>query len=237
MGSVPIGCGDVVDKLKHVTTNPDCYHCVEWLGMPWGHAVAPSTPVQDFRLYVKAFQHHFAAIVGLEALGRVRGLSPSEMALTNHLDIAYEYIKTLAGFGYEWVLVQEHTVESPETGHGPGRKHLPHRLVVRNSQGEEVSIIAIIKTQGSDTKLVAQMQPYHEAKSLDRWELAGKQVPPLVTQIADGENGGVMMNEFPPMFNQVMSECCHTDVPTMNVSEYLDKLFAMGITAEDFDVV
>ena len=30
--------------------------------------------------------------------------------------------------------------------------------------------------------------------------LAGTSVPPLVTQIADGENGGVMMNEFPPKF-------------------------------------
>ena len=29
-------------------------------------------------------------------------------------------------------------------------------------------------------------------------EIAGRSVPPLVTQIADGENGGVMMNEFPP---------------------------------------
>jgi hypothetical protein len=29
--------------------------------------------VQDYRLYVRAWQHHFAAIFGLEALGRVRG--------------------------------------------------------------------------------------------------------------------------------------------------------------------
>jgi hypothetical protein len=29
-------------------------------------------------------------------------------------------------------------------------------------------------------------------------------VPPLVTQIADGENGGVMMNEFPPKFFDVV---------------------------------
>ncbi len=232
-----MGCGEVVDKLKHITVHPDYRRCVEWLGMPWGHAVAPSTPVQDYRLHVKAFQHHFAGIFGLEALGRLRGFSPSEMALPNHPDIAYEYIKTLVDCGYEWVLVQEHTVERPETGHGPERPHLPHRLVVRNSEGEEASILAIVKTQGSDTKLVAQMQPYHEAKSLDRWELAGKSVPPLVTQIADGENGGVMMNEFPPMFNQVMQDCAHSDTPAMNVSEYLDKLFGMGIKVDDFDVL
>jgi len=33
---------------------------------------------------------------------------------------------------------------------------------------------------------------------LSRQDLAGRSVPPIVTQIADGENGGVMMNEFPP---------------------------------------
>jgi hypothetical protein len=228
-----MGCHDVIEKLQGVTCNPDYRHCVEWLGMPWGHAVAPSTPVQDYRLHVKAFQHHFAALFGLEALERLRGFSPSEMALPNQPDVAYAFVKTLVDCGFQWVLVQEHTVEQPANGHGPERKHLPHRLVVRNSDGEEASIIAIVKTQGSDTKLVAQMQPYYEAKSLDRWELAGKQVPPLVTQIADGENGGVMMNEFPPMFKQVMDECSHTDVPAMNVSEYLDKLFGMGITMAD----
>ena len=74
---------------------------------------------------------------------------------------------------------------------------MPHRLVVRSSGGDELSIIAIIKTQGSDTKLIGQMQPYYEAKGLGRFDIAGHKVPPLVTQISDGENGGVMMNEFP----------------------------------------
>lgn len=228
-----MGRDDVIDSLKGVTCNPDYWRCIEWLGMPWGHAVAPSTPVQDYRLHVKAFQHHFAAIFGLEALGRVRGFSPSEMALPNQPDVAYEFVKTLVDCGYEWVLVQEHTVEDPKTGQGPSAKHLPHRLVVKNSKGEEASIIAIIKTQGSDTKLVAQMQPYYEATSMGRWELAGKQVPPLVTQIADGENGGVMMNEFPGKFKEVVHQASHTDTPLMNVSEYLDKLFAMGIKVSD----
>ena len=98
--------------------------------------MAPSTPVQDYRLHVRAWQHHFAAIFGLEALERVRGFSPAEMALPNHPDIAYEFVKTLKDCGYHWVLVQEHTVERPENGHGPEQKHLPHRLVCRNSAGE-----------------------------------------------------------------------------------------------------
>lgn len=232
-----MGQHDVIDALKTITMDSRYRHAAEWLGAPWGHAVAPSTPAQDFRLHVKAWQHHFAAIFGLEALGRVRGFSPSEMALPNHPNTAYEYIKTLKDCGFQWVLIQEHTVEQPENGWTPERKHLPHRMVCRNSNGDEVSIIAIIKTQGSDTKLVAQMQPWYEAKGLSRWELAGKQVPPLVSQIADGENGGVMMNEFPSKYMEVARESSGTDVPMMNASEYLEHLFAMGITEDDLPVV
>ncbi|HYE34171.1 glycosyl hydrolase family 57 [Methylocaldum sp.] len=232
-----MGLHDVLDNLKTITCNPDYRRAVEWLGAPWGHAVAPSTPAQDYRLHVRAWQHHFAAIFGTEALGRVRGFSPSEMALPNHPDVAYEFVKTLRDCGYTWVLVQEHTVERPENGWGPEHKHLPHRLVCTNSEGESVSIIAIIKTQGSDTKLVAQMQPYYEAKSLSRWELAGKSVPPLVTQIADGENGGVMMNEFPPKFMEVVREASGSETPLMNVTEYLEFLAEMGIRESDYPVV
>ncbi|MCX6891442.1 MAG: glycosyl hydrolase family 57 [Verrucomicrobia bacterium] len=232
-----MGLNDVFDNLKRITCDQRYRSAVEWLGNTWGHAVSPSTPVQDYRLHVMAWQQHFAAIFGLDALSRVRGFSPAEMALPNHPETAYEFVKTLKDCGYLWVLVQEHTVERPENGHGPERKHLPHRLVCRNARGDEASIIAIIKTQGSDTKLVAQMQPYYEAKGLSRWELAGKQVPPLVTQIADGENGGVMMNEFPPKYMEAMRECSGSTTPAVNVTEYLEHLFALGIQEKDLPVV
>ena len=232
-----MGQNDVIDALKTITCNPDYYWTTEWLGMPWGHAVAPSTPVQDFRLQVRAWQQHFAAIFGWEALERVRGFSPSEMALPNHPDVAYAFVKTLRDCGYQWVLVQEHTVEQPENGRHLERPHLPHRLVCTSSRGETASIIAIVKTQGSDTKLVAQMQPWYEARSLGRLELAGKSVPPLVTQIADGENGGVMMNEFPPKFMEAARAASSSDVPLMNASEYLEHLFATGIRESDLPEV
>ena len=228
-----MGADDVLDALKTITGNAAYRRCVEWLGAPWGHAVAPSTPVQDYRLHVKAWQHHFAAIFGLAALARVRGFSPSEMALPNHPDVAYAFVKTLKDCGYQWVLVQEHSVEQPEDGCNPRRPHLPHRLVCTNSQGETASIIAVIKTQGSDTKLVAQMQPCYEARSLGRMDLAGRQVPPLVTQIADGENGGVMMNEFPSKYLDVMREASHSETPAMNATEYIEHLFALGVTEAD----
>ena len=228
-----MGRDDVIDALRDVTQSRSYRHAVEWLGCPWGHAVAPSTPVQDYRLHVSAFRHHFAGIFGTEALSRVRGFSPSEMALPNHPDVAYAFVRTLIECGYDWVLVQEHSVELPESGHGPSRSHVPHRLVCRNSDGETAEIIAVIKTQGSDTKLVGQMQPYYEAKGLDRTELGGKSVPPLVTQIADGENGGVMMNEFPPKYLEVVRECSGTDVPLVNVTEYLEHLFSAGVSKDD----
>ncbi|MGC2458484.1 MAG: hypothetical protein WA435_10875 [Gallionellaceae bacterium] len=232
-----MGFNDTIDSLKTVTCNPSYRRCVEWLGAPWGHPVAPSTPAQDYRLHVRAWQHHFAAIFGMEALARIRGFSPSEMALPNHPDVAYEFVKTLKECGYVWVLVQEHSVEQPEDGRNPRQPHLPHRLVCTNSLGETVSIIAIVKTQGSDTKLVAQMQPCYEARSLSRMDLGGRALPPLVTQIADGENGGVMMNEFPPKYMEVMRESGGSETPAMNATEYLEHLFTLGVTESDFPVI
>jgi hypothetical protein len=185
---------------------------------------------------VRAWQHHFAGLFGLDALSRVRGFSPAEMALPNHPDVAYEFLKVLKECGYRYLVVQEHTVERPDGG-GLQLKHLPHRLIAKNSQGEVLSMIALIKTQGSDTKLVAQMQPTYEAKNLSRTDLAGKSVPQIVTQVADGENGGVMMNEFPPKFLSVVSETSGSRCPPINVSEYLEYLESLGVGEKDFPAV
>lgn len=231
-----MGATDVLDALARLTGDERNRRAVEWLGCPWGHAVAPSTPVQDYRLHVEAWQHHFAAIFGLDALSRVRGFSPSEMALPNQPDVAYEFVKTLIDCGYQWVIVQEHTIEQPD-GQAPQHRHLPHRLVCTNSRGDTATITAVIKTQGSDTKLIGQMQPYDEAKGLSRLDLASKQIPPLVTQIADGENGGVMMNEFPAKYFEVIRECSGSLTPIMNVTEYLERLQSVGVHENDLPVI
>src|SRR5206468_10844328 len=231
-----MGLHDVFDSLRRITCEPRYRRAVEWLGCAWGHAVAPSTPVQDYRLHVSAWQQHFAGIFGLEALGRVRGFSPAEMALPSHPDVAYAFVRTLRECGYEWVLVQEHTIEQPD-GQAPTRKHIPHLLICRSSSGDAVRIRAIIKTQGSDTKLVGQMQPYYEAKGLSRVEWAGRSIPLLVTQISDGENGGVMMNEFPPKYLSVMREASDSDTVPANATEYLEYLDSIGIKEEDLPAV
>ena len=231
-----MGLDDVFDELRYLATDPQARQAVEWLGGTWGHAVAPSTPVQDYRLHVLAWQHHFAGLFGLEALSRVRGFSPAEMALPNHPDVAYEFVRTLLDCGYEWILVQEHTVEEVD-GSGLSDPHLPHRLVCMNSRGQSAAITAIVKTQGSDTKLVGQMQPYYEAKSLRPREVAGRRVPPLSAQIADGENGGVMMNEFPAKYLEVMREYSGTSVAAVNGTEYLEALRRLGIGPDDLPPV
>ena len=236
-GLCRMGRGDIIDSLRAVTNDPATGRCIEWLGTPWGHPMAPSTPVQDYRLHVRAWQHFFAALFGFEALSRVRGFSPSEMALPNHPDVCYEFVKTLTECGYRWVLVQEHTIERIEDGGGVHDPHVPHRLVARNSRGRTASITAIIKTQGSDTKLIGQMQPYYEAMTLGRRELAGVSVPPVVTQIADGENGGVMMNEFPPKYLQAMTEASGSKCAPVNITEYLEYLDSIGVTEADFPAV
>jgi hypothetical protein len=220
--------GDILDRMKRLVTDPTYRICAEWLGTMWGHAVAPSTPPCDYKLHIRAWQQQFAAVYGFDALRRVRGFSPPEMHLPNHPDVAFEYVKALKECGYQWLLVQEHTVETLD-GKGLGFKHLPHRIVARNSAGEEISMIAIIKTQGSDTKLVAQMQPLYEARGLGRQDVGGISIPPLVTQIGDGENGGVMMNEFPSGYRQGIRNCGTEGTVAINVTEYLELIEAAGV--------
>jgi hypothetical protein len=228
-----MGRGDVFDRLRGITCDPHLRKYAEWLGTMWGHAVVSSTPVPDLKLHMRAWQQQFAAVFGWQALERVRGFSPPEMHMPNHPDVAFEYVKALKECGYQWLLVQEHTVETLE-GHGLGYKHLPHRLIARNSCGEEVSIIAIIKTQGSDTKLVAQMQPYYEAKGLQRREVGGISIPPIVTQIGDGENGGVMMNEFPSGYRQAINQFGTEGVVNANATEYLEMVEQAGVRERMF---
>jgi hypothetical protein len=233
-----MGRGDILENLKRITCDPAYQPYVEWLGAMWSHSVVSSTPIPDIKLHMQAWQHHFAAIFGWDALARVKGFSPPEMDLPRHPDTLFEYVKALRECGYRWLLVQEHSVETP-SGQGLAYKHLPHRLVARNSKGETLSITALIKTQGSDTKLVAQMQPLYEAKTLARQNLGKVSVPPLVTQIGDGENGGVMMNEFPGAFHRAWHEMAQqgggaSRVVGLTGTEYLELIEAAGCKPEDY---
>jgi hypothetical protein len=236
-GFEQMGRADILGGLRALACDPALIPHVEWLGTFWSHAVAPSTPHADLTLQIQAWQHHFAALFGDEALQRVRGFSPPEMALPNHPDALYAFVKALRDCGYQWLLVQEHSVETLE-GAPLSREHtlLPNRLVARSCSGELATITALVKTQGSDTKLVGQMQPCYEALGLEPLELAGRRIPPLVSQIADGENGGVMMNEFPAAFRQAHQRLAGQarDTVALNGSEYLQLLADAGLGEADF---
>jgi hypothetical protein len=232
-GIQQMGRTDILENLQRLTCDRTCQPYVEWLGTMWSHAVVPSTPIPDLKLHIQAWQHYFASLFGWEALGRVKGFSLPEMHLPNHPDTLYALIKALKECGYRWLLVQEHSVETLN-GESLQDKHLPHRLVARNAQNEAISITVLIKTQGSDTKLVGQMQPFAEAKTLSRRTIATHSIPSLVTQIGDGENGGVMMNEFPQAFKQTWQQVQQSGVVGINGTEYLELLEAAGVAESDF---
>jgi hypothetical protein len=234
-GIEQMGRHDILDNLRKLASDRQYWPYVEWLGTMWSHAVAPSTPIPDLKLHILAWQHQFAALFGEEALRRVKGFSPPEMHMPNHPDTLYQYIKALKECGYRWLLVQEHSVERLDgSGLRQEDKYVPNRLVARNSRGEVISITALIKTQGSDTKLVAQMQPFHEAKGRARQQLGGISVPSCGSQIADGENGGVMMNEFARDFQPVWNEISTSGVVGLNGTEYIELLEAAGVKPEDY---
>jgi len=252
-GFEQMGRRDILTALKTLACDPGLHPHVEWLGTFWGHAVASSTPIPDLKLQIMAWQHHFAALFGTGALQRVKGFSPPEMHLPNHPDTLYALVKALLECGYRWLLVQEHSVENPD-GSSLNREQtlIPNRLVARNSSGAEVSIIALIKTQGSDTKLVGQMQPCYEALGLGPQPLGASSIPALVCQIADGENGGVMMNEFPPAFIQAhrrlaatgqansiaaATEAQAAGTVAINGSEYLELLEGSGVPSSSFPAI
>ena len=235
-----MGRTDITEALRFLVCDTQMQKHVEWLGTFWSHAVAPSTPIPDLKLQISAWQHQFANLFGTAALQRVNGFSPPEMHLPNHPDTLYEFIKALKECGYQWLLVQEHSVENLNGSPlNHEQKYIPNQLIAKNSLGEVISMIALIKTQGSDTKLVGQMQPFYEAQGLDRQQIDNKAIPSLVTQIADGENGGVMMNEFPDAYLQAnhRNRDNGESVMAINGSEYLEMITAAGIHESRFPMI
>ena len=235
-----MGRTDITEALRFLVCDTQMQKHVEWLGTFWSHAVAPSTPIPDLKLQISAWQHQFANLFGTAALQRVKGFSPPEMHLPNHPDTLYEFIKALKECGYQWLLVQEHSVENLNGSPlNHEQKYIPNQLIAKNSLGEVINMIALIKTQGSDTKLVGQMQPFYEAQGLDRQQIDNKAIPSLVTQIADGENGGVMMNEFPDAYLQAnhRNRDNGESVMAINGSEYLEMITAAGIHESRFPMI
>ena len=241
-----MGREDITGALRYLACDYTMQRHVEWLGTFWSHAVAPSTPIPDLKLQISAWQHQFVDLFGEEALKRVKGFSPPEMHLPNHPDTLHALIKALNDCGYSWLMVQEHSVENRDGSPlSHSQKYLPNQLVARSSTGDVAQITVLIKTQGSDTKLVGQMQPYYEAITLGQQALGNRHIPSVVTQIADGENGGVMMNEFPDAFLQAHRQAFkpapmgegQAQTVAINGSEWLELLEQAGVTTNEFPEV
>src|SRR5947207_12263568 len=81
------------------------------------------------------------------------------------------------------------------------------------------------------------MQPYYEARTLSRQNVGTLSLPPLVTQIGDGENGGVMMNEFPDGYRQAVYRYGNDGVVAVNVTEYLELLERAGVQESMLPVI
>ena len=241
-GIEQMGREDILTSLKILTCNKKFYPHVEWLGTFWSHAVATSTPPNDFKLQITAWQHHFASLFGKDALSRVKGFSLPEMHLPNHPDVLFELIKALKDCGYRWLMVQEHSVENQNGSKLTDvQKYIPNILKAQGGSGNSITILSLIKTQGSDTKLVGQMQPYYEALGLSKQNIGKHIIPALVSQIADGENGGVMMNEFPQAFIQayrrIGPKTNMSPTIAMNGSEYLDLLKTRNIDEDSYPLI
>nr|WP_241893395.1 1,4-alpha-glucan branching protein GlgB [Magnetofaba australis] len=231
------GFHDVLDALRGITCSDSYTPQVEWLGSAWGNVSASHTPPQDFARHVVAWRHTFAAQFGLEALARVRGFAPPNMELPNHPEHAFELVSTLRLNGYQWILLPEEAVEDPASGAQPHGPHGAYRLVARNGAGEEATILALLIGPGNRNLMVGQMQSAHAARSMQRIDLGGESIPPMAAQWGPGEEGGVVMNEFPHAFRQAAHETSGSDTPMMNGGEYLEALFASGVAVDDLPIV
>ena len=241
-GIEQMGREDILESLKLLTCDERFFPNVEWLGTFWSHAVASSTPPSDIKLQITAWQHHFLSLFGEDALSRVNGFSLPEMHLPNHPDILFQLIKDLKECGYRWLMVQENTVQNLDGSNlKDDQKYIPNMLKARNGNGETISILTLIKTQGSDTKLVGQMQPYYESLGLHKHNLGHHIIPTLVSQIADGENGGVMMNEFPQAFieahKKIGPKTDNNTTIALNGSEYFDFLESLNIDQDCYPII
>ena len=192
-----MGRGDVLDRLRGITCDHHLRKYVEWLGTMWGHAVASSTPLPDLKLHMRAWQQHFAAIYGWDALARVRGFSPPEMHLPNHPDAAFDVRQGPQGVRLSAGCWCRNTPSRGSTGDGLGTSTCRTAWCARTRPARKSRSSASSRRRAPTPSSWPRCSRFTRPRRLDRVEVGGVWIPPIVTQIGDGENGGVMMNEFP----------------------------------------
>lgn len=233
-GLQQLGRQDILGKLRRITQEAAYFPYVEWLGTFWGHASVVTTPTADVPLHIRAWQHQFADLFGLEALARVRGFAPPQGKLPAHPDRLYQFVSEVKAAGYRWLLVASDQVEAPD-GEPLRRISHPYRLVVRNTQGDVLSI-AILLTPSAPTSGV--LPAYARAKTLAGESRVRSRVS-LCAQMTWGDRDLSMINEFPSAFKRTWHEIRQQGggrVGTIGLTgtEYLEVLESQGYTVDHY---
>ena len=139
---------------------------VEWLGAPGGTPWRRPRRCRISACTCSAWQHHFAAIFGTRGAGaRARLLAVGDGAaesprrrLRVRQDAARLRLPVGAGAGAHG--------RAARNGQSAGARHLPHRLVCRNSAGQTPASSPSSRPRAATPSWSAQMQPYYEASGL-----------------------------------------------------------------------
>jgi hypothetical protein len=150
------------------------------------------------------------------------GFSPAEMALPNHPRWPMGWSGP-AGLRRPVAAGPAAHLELPG-GSVAGAGPLPHRL-------------AVVKPQGSNTKLVGQLHPHHQAKgraTAGCWPTVRR--PPLVTRSPMArtrrDNAPV-----PPSSLRVVRDYSGSQTPMRNLTQYLEQLVASGTQPGELAVI
>ena len=175
-----MGPSDVIDALRPITCDPRYRDAVEWLGCRLGarrRALDAAAGLSAARAGLAAPLR--GASSGWRRCGRVRGFSPSGDGAAEpsrrrlRVRAHAERLRLPVGAG-----PGAHRRACPTAAPAASASTFRTAWSARNSARRDREIIAIVKTQGSDTKLVGQMQPLLRGQGpAARWELAGRQRP------------------------------------------------------------
>ena len=155
------------------------------------------------------------------------------MHLPNHPDAAYEYVKALQGMRLPMAAgAGAHGRDAGGTRprlQAPAAPAAGAQLRPARRCRSSPSSRRKARTPSSSPRCSRTTRP----RGLQRREVGGVSIPPLVTQIGDGENGGVMMNEFPSGYRQAIRRFGTEGVVNVNVTEYLELIEQAGVKERD----
>jgi len=210
-----VDCGSLLWHLQNTRT-------IDLLGTAYYHPVLPLIPPHDR-------EEHIARWLGLGRhlfwRDRFRGFWPPE------LGFCMDLVPTLAGQGYEWVIVDsEHVMPlSPMTWEE--LRYRPHRARVGDAE-----VIVVVRDRDLSNAQESGMEAGWFIEEV-RARTQHCDFPPLVTTATDGDNGGWFRNttdgaNFWSSFYRDLVERVHTGrssgIRPAFINDYLDRHGAHG---------